>query len=624
MKASSSDFKNHEAMLRRVGAIYEEGSCAFRVWAPERNTVSLHIVEPADRKEMMVKDDEGYFTLSVPDVTPGTLYFYSINGGIDCPDPASHAQPRGVHGPSMVVDQHAYQWRDAGKPLPCFDDFIIYEIHVGTFTPEGTFAGIITKLPELKNLGITAIELMPVGQFPGHHNWGYDGVFPYAVQQSYGGPNELKKLVDACHHEGIAVILDVVYNHFGPEGNYFDQFGPYYSDTYHMPWGKALNYDGSWSDGVRNYIAGNVIYWLEHYHIDGLRLDAIHTIYDSGAVHILEFIYLLVNQAKQRLGKNFYLIAENDANSIRATRHPESGGFGFDAQWLDDFHHAFYVLLDKKGGRLYEDFGSIEQLSKAFMDGFVHSGEYVSFRKKRHGASSAGVTGNKFIVFNQNHDQVGNRGDGARLASLVNLNLLKIAAAGILLSPYIPMLFMGEEYGETAPFYFFVDHSEKELIRAVKVGRQKDFERLLWEGELPPDPDSEQAFLRSKLTWDYQDGNQKILYEWNRRLLWIRKTYKIFKNYLKNDLHIHRSSPHSLLVHRRNEEQTEHALIYLNLSDQELIIQLPNYSKQWEMILDSSPEFDSQFIPAVMVEGEKIAIQPQSVVVAISSSVHFT
>ncbi|HYH54971.1 MAG TPA: malto-oligosyltrehalose trehalohydrolase, partial [Anseongella sp.] len=508
----------------------KEGACIFKVWAPQKKSMSLQLVHPVEKKIEMQRDEEGYFTVTAH-ITPGTRYFLTPDNEKGYPDPASHFQPEGVHGPSEVVDHSLYGWQDSSwKGIP-FKELVIYELHTGTFTEEGTFEAIIPLLDDLAGTGINAIELMPVTQFPGRRNWGYDGVYPYAVQNSYGGPEGLRKLVDACHRKGMAVLLDVVYNHLGPEGNYFDRFGPYFTDKYRTPWGKALNFDGEWSDGVRTYFASNPLHWFEHYHIDGLRCDAIHAVFDTGAVNFWELAGAKIKAFRQKAGREVYLIAESDLNSPKVIKHPEAGGLGFTAQWLDDFHHALYVLLDKKGKERYADFGSIRQLAKAYTDGFVHSGEYVSFRKRRHGASSSGIPGDKFIVFNQNHDLIGNRALAERLSALVDFERLKLAAAAILLSPYIPLLFMGEEYGEESPFFYFVSHSDEELIKAVREGRKKEFAGFNWEAD-PPDPLDETTFGRSKLKWHQRgEGKHLILLQWHKELIRLRRSHPALQTF---------------------------------------------------------------------------------------------
>ncbi|GAB3168984.1 malto-oligosyltrehalose trehalohydrolase [Telluribacter humicola] len=547
----------------------------------------LHLIHPQEQLLEMQPHEYGYFQLEVKNITPGTRYFYRPGGEHDFPDPASHSQPEGVHGPSAIVDHSSYSWQDKdwrGIPLK---DLILYELHVGTFTSEGTFESIIPYLDYLVHLGVNAIELMPVSQFPGGRNWGYDGVYPYAVQNSYGGPNGLKKLVDACHNKGIAVFLDVVYNHLGPEGNYLNKYGPYFTDQYNTPWGDALNFDGEWSDGVRDYFAQNALHWFEQYHIDGLRLDAIHAVYDSGAVNFWEYTYGKVRQLEQKLGRPLYMVAESDLNSPKVVKVPDVGGYGFDGQWLDDFHHSLYVLLDKEGRDRYEDFGGMQQLAKAYSDGFVHSGDYVKFRKRKHGVSSAGVSGEKFVVFNQNHDQVGNRVMGERLCMLVDFERTKLAAAAILLSPYLPMLFMGEEYADESPFFYFVSHSDEDLIKAVQEGRRKEFEGFNWEVE-PPDPQDEETFNKSKLQWDKREqGKHRIMLEWHRRLIELRKTNSILQNLNKNDLFVQVLGQQGIMLQRRSEDQLSYLLCIFNFSDETVAFTTPELSNQWVKVIDS-------------------------------------
>lgn len=569
-----------------LGPHYKNQEVTFRVWAPEKEQMRLHIVAPEQEEIEMVKDEWGYFSTRLTGVITPLKYYYGPEKGKRLPDPGSHYQPEGVHGPSQVVDHTQFEWSDAGwKNLPQ-KDLIFYELHVGTFTPEGTFDAIIPRLKDLAETGITALEIMPVSQFPGGRNWGYDGVFPIAVQDSYGGPDGFKRLIDAAHQHGIAVILDVVFNHLGPEGNYFAEFGPYFTEKYCTPWGNAINFDDAWSDGVRDYFSDAVLHWYENYHLDGLRIDAIHTIFDNGAVHFWELVSEKLKQARQRLGKPFYLIAESDLNSPRVVQSPATGGYDFDAQWLDDFHHALYVLLDEQGRDRYEDFGSMQQLAKAYTDGFVHSGEFVRFRQRRHGASSAGVPGDTFVVFNQNHDQIGNRVGGERLSLLVDFERQKVAAAAIMLAPYLPMLFMGEEYGEEAPFFYFVSHSDPELIRLVSEGRKKEFEGFGWDKE-PPEPHDEQTFNQSKLNWDQRNnGKHKVMLNWNKALIVLRKEHPALANFLKNDVRVNLSG-NAFMLHRRSADQAHEIACCFNLSKNAEVIQLPESKPHWKKVLDS-------------------------------------
>jgi len=519
--------------MMKAGAAYlGNNRCRFTVWAPEKQKMTLHIVQPVEQKVTMQKNEEGYFNIEV-DTPAGTRYLYIIDEAEKgLPDPAAQFQPEGVHGASQVIDHNTYKWNDNNwKPIP-FEEIILTELHIGTFTEKGTFEAAIEKLELLKEVGINAIEIMPVAQFPGNRNWGYDGVYPYAVQHSYGGPEGLKKLVDACHQKGIAVFLDVVYNHQGPEGNYIEQFAPYFTEHYKTPWGKAINYDGDWSDGVRDFYSGNAIYWLDNFHIDGLRFDAIHAIYDFGAVHFWEVVHAKIKALEKKNLRTYHTIAESDLNAPRVIQSTESNGFGFTAQWLDDFHHAIYVLLDKEGKERYHGFTGIKQLAKGYCEGFVHSGEFVSFRKRKFGKSSAGIPGNKFVAFINNHDQAGNRIDGARLCALIELDQSKIATAMLLLSPYIPMLFMGEEYGDESPFYYFISHSDPDLIKAVQEGRKQEFKQYTKPGQEFPDPQSEEVFLQSKLNWHQRSsGKHLVLLNWHKSLIKLRQTHPALRNF---------------------------------------------------------------------------------------------
>lgn len=611
----------------KAGAKYENGSCTFTVWAPEKEGMILHIVHPTNEQLEMTKNEQGYFTITVNDCKPGAKYFFRPDGDKDYPDPASHYQPEGVHGPSAVVCHHSFEWKDEewrGVPLK---DLILYELHVGTFTPEGTFEAIIPRLPALGEIGINAIELMPINQFPGNRNWGYDGVYPYAVQNSYGGPEGLKKLVNACHQQGIAVFVDVVYNHMGPEGNYLSKFGPYFTSQYRTPWGEALNFDGDYSDGVREYFAENVIYWYKNYHIDGLRCDAIHTVYDNGAVHFWELCYDKIKEAEASAGRKFYMTAESDLNSAKVVNPPAMGGYGFDAQWLDDFHHALYVILDDKGKELYEDYGKLEQLAKAYSDGFVLSGEYVKFRKRKHGRSSAGVPGDKFIVFNQNHDQIGNRAKADRLCMVVNFERQKLAAAAILLAPYIPMLFMGEEYSDKTSFYYFVSHSDPDLIKAVQEGRKKEFENYKWNVE-PPDPQDEKTFTNSTINWERRnEGEHKLMLQWVKQLISFRRSEAVMCNFNKNDINVSVVGKAGLLLLRQSPAGDKFILTIFNFSEEAMTYTASAASNEWHLAMHSNEEAWTEAnkinreVPAKLVANEEVTIPPLTVVVFSSTAI---
>ncbi|HEY9742469.1 MAG TPA: malto-oligosyltrehalose trehalohydrolase, partial [Coleofasciculaceae cyanobacterium] len=513
----------------KIGSSYlGDGRCEFTVWAPSHEEVAVQIVSPENRLIPMKKDEQGYFKVLAEGIEPGTLYFYKI-AGEDRPDPASHYQPKDVHGPSEVVDHSKTNWTDAGWSGIPLEEMIIYELHVGTFTPEGTFESMIPRLRELREFGVNAIEIMPVAQFPGDRNWGYDGAYTYAVQHSYGGPEGLKKLVDACHQEGLSVILDVVYNHFGPEGAYYSLFGPYFTEMYKTPWGMAMNFDDAYSNGVRNYFIENALYWFQNYHFDALRLDAIHAIYDLGAKHILQEMAEKVEALSASMGRKVYLIAESDLNDVRVIREKELGGHGMDAQWSDDFHHALHTVITGEQTGYYRDFGKVEQLAKAYKESFVYSWEYAPHRKRYHGSDASDRPGHQFVVCTQNHDQVGNRMLGERLTHLVSFEGLKLAAGALLLSPYIPMLFMGEEYGEDSPFLYFVSHSDSDLVEAVRQGRKREFADFHAEGEFI-DPFSLEAFQQSTLKWDKRkEGKHKALLELYQHLIQLRRTNPALK-----------------------------------------------------------------------------------------------
>ena len=599
--------------MKQPGATYlGNNRCRFRVWAPESEAVDIQLTGNQNRTIPLIKQQWGYFEAEADEIPPGTLYRVSPAPGKQFPDPASAYQPEGVHGPSAVVDQDGYHWSDAGWRGQAFRDLIIYELHVGTFTPEGTFEAIIPRLADLKETGINALEIMPVAQFPGNRNWGYDGVYPFAVQHSYGGPDGFKRLIDACHAKGISVILDVVYNHFGPEGNYISEFGPYFTQKYCTPWGNALNFDGTWADGVRDYFVSNVRYWFETFHLDGLRFDAIHEVYDFSATHIWELIHDETEQLRQTLGRPLYLIAESDLNSPKVVKHPETGGFGFTAQWLDDFHHALYVLVDPAGRDRYRDFGRIEQLAKAYTDGFVVSGEFVSFRKRKFGRSTAGMDADKFVVFSLNHDQVGNRVGGERLSKLVNSKLQKLSAAAVLLSPYVPMLFMGEEYGDEAPFYYFVDHSDPDLIKAVQEGRKSDF--AAFGNSDYKDPFDEDVYRQSVLNWDCRhSGKHAELLAWHKALLTLRQEEPALQNVRKDDIRFSILDDGGFVLHRQCIHGLYHILAFFNLSRKTITAKIPAWIEEPAILLHSGDK-------DVSVKRKQLSLEPWQVVVISGTS----
>lgn len=506
-----------------------DGEVVFRVWAPLAERVDLLLDGKGGERIRMDPEPLGYFSKTIP-AGDGLRYSYSLGGGPARPDPASRGQPTGVHGPSELVDPRNLEWSDSGWRGVAQGDLVVYEAHVGTFTREGTFAGMVPHLRYLaEELGVTALELMPVGQFPGGRNWGYDGVSLYAVQDSYGGARGLDRLVDACHRAGLAVILDVVYNHLGPEGNYLAEFGPYFSERYKTPWGPAVNYDSSGSDEVRRFVVNNALYWILEHHIDGLRLDAIHGIFDSSPKHILAQIAEGVRGAEGAVGRPLHVIAESDLNDPKIVRPRTAGGYALDAQWSDDFHHAVHAYLTGERSGYYQDFGSVADIASAIRDGFVYGGRYSAFRGMTHGASSRGVPAERFVVFIQNHDQVGNRPDGLRLSELVGQRAAKAAAALLMLSPFVPLIFMGEEYAETAPFYYFISHTDPGLVAAVREGRRAELAGQGWEGPTH-DPFDESTFEASKLNHRLRDtkGHREVLLHY-RELVKLRRAHPVVR-----------------------------------------------------------------------------------------------
>jgi maltooligosyltrehalose trehalohydrolase len=484
--------------LERGAALSAGGTARFVVWAPRAREVVLRVRAGGPSRDVRLEPGGGgFFEARVAGVSAGTDYVYGVDGR-DRPDPVSRHQPHGVHGPSRVVDPGAFAWTDRGWPGVAMADLVLYELHVGTFTEAGTFDAVIAHLGALRDLGITAIELMPVAEFPGGRNWGYDGVHLYAPQSTYGGPEGLRRLVDAAHARGLAVMLDVVYNHLGPEGNYLAEFGPYFTDRHRTPWGPALNFDGADSDEVRRHFVENARYWVGEFHVDGLRLDAVHAIADASATHILAEIAEAVHADAAALGRRVVVIAESNLNDPRLVRPRDRGGYALDGQWSDDFHHAVHAALTGERSGYYADFGGVERIARALRERFVHAGAYSTYRRRRHGAPATDVPRDRFVVFVQNHDQVGNRARGDRLSTLVSFDAQKVAAALLLLSPYVPLLFMGEEYGETSPFQYFVSHGDAGVIAAVRAGRQQEC-ATFGRGGTVPDPQDEATFLCSRL-----------------------------------------------------------------------------------------------------------------------------
>ncbi|MGH8932922.1 MAG: malto-oligosyltrehalose trehalohydrolase [Egibacteraceae bacterium] len=493
----------------------------FGVWAPHPDRVDL---VTDGRRLRMRRAERGWWRLRVKGAGAGTDYAFSLDGGPPRPDPRSAFQPEGVHGPSRLVDHGAHPWRDAlwrGVPLP---GAVLYELHVGTFTEQGTFEAAIDRLPHLVELGVDAIELLPVAEFSGSRGWGYDGVDLFAPHHAYGGPDGLKRLVDACHIAGLGVVMDVVYNHLGPAGNYLSEFGPYFTDRHTTNWGEAINVDGPGSDEVRAFIVDNALTWLRDYHCDGLRLDAVHAIVDDSALHILEQLAVEVDALAAHVRRPLFLIAESDRNDPRFVRSRDAGGFGLDATWADEWHHALHATLTGERGGYYSDFGPISVLAKALRQAWVYDGTWSPHRRRTHGRSPAGLSGHRFVVCTQNHDQVGNRAVGERPGALASEGRLRIAAALLLTAPFVPMLFQGEEWGASSPFQYFTDHEDPKLGQAVSDGRRREFAHFGWDPVQVPDPQDPATFERSKLDWaEPAKDSHAALLAWYRELIALRK-----------------------------------------------------------------------------------------------------
>jgi maltooligosyltrehalose trehalohydrolase len=601
----------------RIGAGYHsDGKCEFTVWAPLAGRVDLRICRPDSRTIPMSRDEWGYWSVTLEDIGPDTCYMYRLNESVDRADPASAYQPDGIVGPSQIIDHSDFDWQDGTWSCPSLDRMVIYELHVGTFTPEGSFEAIIPRLAELRNLGITAIELMPVAQFPGERNWGYDGVYPFAVQNSYGGPQGLRRLVNAAHKLGMAVLLDVVYNHIGCEGNHFADFGPYFTPQHSIRWGQALNFDGPHSDEVRNFFIENALSWFRDYHIDGLRLDAVDAIRDLSPKHFLCELAERTAELSRQTGRTLYLTAESDLNDARLLRPASEGGYGIYAQWCDDFHHALHAQLTDDRGGYYIDFGKLDHLAEALVQGFVYRGRYSAYKKRRHGSPTDGIAADQFIVFAHNHDQVGNRCKGDRLCGSAGFEAAKLAAAIVISSPFVPLLFMGEEYAEDAPFVFFSEHFDPATVDAVRRGRKHTLEHMGWHCD-PPDPQSAETYVSCKLKWETRnEGNHKVMLDFYRTLLELRRTIPALASPDRCTIEVAQdSASRSLWVRRWRGTSNVFYLANFDTETVSLTPRLPDVT--WVRVLDSAdrrwlgPGSDTAEHPE---SGDRITVQPMSFV----------
>jgi len=535
----------------------------FGVWAPRAQKMSLKL---GDRMlDLNGPNKRGWWTLEVPEAGCGDDYAFLIDDDPTAyPDPRSLQQPNGVHGMSRLYDHSLFEWHDQlwrGSPKT---GAVLYEVHIGTFSKAGTFDGAIEHLDYLADLGITHVELMPVAEFAGDRGWGYDGVALFATHEPYGGPDGLKRFVDACHAKGLSVILDVVYNHFGPVGSYANKFGPYLTDKHKTPWGDAVNLDEGGSDEVRRFFCDNALMWLRDYHCDGLRFDAVHAFIDHSAVHFMEQLSVEVERLGATVGREFYLIAESDLNDPRVVRPREAHGYGMDSQWSDDFHHSlFTILYTKEPGRgYYDDFGSMADLHKALKHAYVYDGKYSTYRKRKHGRPVEVLSAHHFVHFDQNHDQVGNRAQGERLEHLCGLDAAKVALGVVLTAPYIPMLFMGEEWATSAPFLYFADHEDEEMRKLVAEGRKRDF--ALFFGDEVPNPEDVETFEKSKLNWDeIGEGKHAEMLAWTKALIKLRRCTVALNDGDMHHLMVSTDDKRKTLVMQREE-----ARILVNFGDQ--------------------------------------------------------
>ncbi|MFN8661056.1 MAG: malto-oligosyltrehalose trehalohydrolase [Thermomicrobiales bacterium] len=569
-----------------------DGRIQAHVWAPAATTLSV-VLEEQGTEVPLTRDAHGYFSGEVTGAQAGDRYRLRLDGDL-LADPASRFQPDGVHGPSQIVDSGAFPWQHDTWQLPPHRDWVIYELHVGSFTEEGTFAAAIPHLPYLQDLGVTAIELMPVAQFPGTRNWGYDGVFPYAVQHSYGGPDGLRALVDAAHGLGLAVILDVVYNHIGPEGSVIRHFGPYFTDNYHTPWGDAFNFDGPGSDEVRAFFIQNALMFLDEYRIDGFRLDAIHQIYDCHGQPFLADLAVAVHGRAAELGREAFLIAESDLNDTRVIQPRSRNGLGLDAQWADDFCHSLETQLVGEASDYAADFAPFADLAIAMEQAFIFTGQYSHMRRRHFGKPPGDVGSDRFIVFVQNHDQVGNRPFGKRLGHRITFAQRKLAAATVLLSPFIPLLFMGEEYGEPNPFLYMTDHGDAELVEAVRAGRRAEFGHWNWEADdAAPDPQAEDTWTRSRVQIGIHlddtletAAEHRALHDTYRTLIALRRQFPVITDPGAERTVTALETERILLLHARSNEGE--AFAALHFAESPVTLELPWPAGEWTRRFDAS------------------------------------
>ena len=603
-----------------VGADYQDETCRFVVWAPNHNHLTLLLTK--DNQHIpMDKESGGYWTHTAEGFESDTTYMYELESADVKPDPASHYQPDGLFGASQVIDHDIFHWKDRDWHGLDIKDLIFYELHVGTFTPEGTFKAAAQRIAELQEFGINAIELMPITQFSGKRNWGYDGVFPFAVQNSYGTPDDLKAFVNECHLYGIALFVDFVYNHLGPEGNCLNSYGPYFPNTQIGRWGANINLDGPQNDGVRNYFLENTLHWFNHYHLDGIRLDAVLSMHDSSPRHFFAELNDQVDSCGESSGRKVHLIAETGYNIPNILAPTVEGGCGFDAQWFDDFQHAIFSLLTGEREGYYRDYGSIQDLAEVLINGYLYIGDEPDYKRRKPEDSFSWIGADKLVVFSQNHDQVGNRRLGDRLTTIAGFEAAKLAAGIVLLSPYVPLLFMGEEYGETAPFLFFVEYQSEELAVAVRVGRQREFAHFHWQGEVP-DPLSLETFEKSKLNWQQRySGIGAEIAAYYRALIELRKKHALFQCQADRQIKHVTTQENVLFIHKQHG--SAEAGIIANCSGKPASYDFPFEEDTYVKIFDSADFKWSGLgptLPTLAIKGDQHLLNPFNLAVFLKES----
>jgi maltooligosyltrehalose trehalohydrolase len=570
---------------------------AFRVWAPAPKKVEIEV---NGARHPMHPDARGWWQADL-EAGPGADYGFWLDGQGPFPDPRSPSQPGGIHDRSRIIDHATFKWTDETFKAPLLTGALIYELHIGTFTATGTFLSAVEKLDELVKLGVTHVELMPVNEFSGEYGWGYDGVDLFAPHHAYGTPDELKSLVSACHARGLAVILDVVYNHLGPSGNYLGKFGPYFTKKFATFWGEGINFDGPDSGEVRRFFCDNALMWLRDYHFDGLRLDAVHGIIDTSATHFLEQLKVEVEALAAQTGRPLVLIPESDLNDPRLLWARERGGYALDAQWSDDFHHALHAVLTGEKAGYYEDFGRLEQLAKALQRAYIFEGDYSPHRRRVHGRPADGLSGHRFLGYLQNHDQVGNRARGERTSQLLSPGRLKIGAALVLTAPFIPMLFQGEEWGASTPFNFFTNHQDPELAQAVREGRRREFAAFGWKPEEVADPQARATFVRSILNWQERNRSPHAeILDWHQRLIQLRRKEPALTDGARESVRTAFDEAERWLTVKRGAIS-----VACNFSDERRNVPLPSSSIQLVLASESGVEISGS---SVSLPAESVAI----------------